>query len=43
MVKTFEYNGKNTCENFVKLSLNGNFKCLLYFHLVNVRAEEIDF
>ena len=32
MVKTFEYNGKNT-----------TVKPLLYFHLVNVCAEEIDF
>ena len=43
MVKTFEYNGKNTGEHFVKLSLKQNFKPLLYFHLVNVCAEEIDF
>ena len=43
MVKTFEYNGKNTSEHFVKLTLKQNFKPLLYFHLVNVRAEEIDF
>ena len=43
MVKTFEYNGKNTSEHFVKLSLKENFKPLLYFHLVNVCAEEIDF
>ena len=43
MVKTFEYNGQNTSENFVKLSLKQNFKSLMYFHLVYVCAEEIDF
>ena len=37
MVKTFENNGKNTCENFVKISLKQ------HFHLVNICAEEIDF
>ena len=41
MVKTFEYNGKDTSENFVKLSLKQNVKSLLYFHLINVCAEEI--
>ena len=43
MVKTFEYNRKNTRENFVKLKLKQNFKSLLHFHLVNVCAEETDF
>ena len=43
MVKTFEYNGKNTSEYFVKLGLKENFKSLLYFHLVNVCTEETDF
>ena len=31
MVKTFEYNGKNTSENFVKLSLKQNFKLCTVF------------
>ena len=43
MVKTFEYNGKNTSENFVKLSLKQNFKLCTVFHLVNICTEEIDF
>ena len=43
MVKSFEYNGKSTSENFVTLSLKQNFKSLLYFHLVNTCADEIDF
>ena len=43
MVKSFENDGKNTSENFVKLSLKQNFKSLLYFHLVNICADEIDF
>ena len=42
-MKTSENNGKKTCENFVKLSLKQNFKSLLYFYLVNIYAEEIDF
>ena len=35
-----EHNGKNICENILKLKLKENIKYLVYNHLVYIYAED---